>query len=38
VVKRLLRRRSASDELAGVPASSKKGGRERRTAATVNSQ
>jgi hypothetical protein len=37
VVERLLRRRSASDELAGVPASSKKVGRKRRTAATVKS-
>src|SRR5829696_5147173 len=32
VVKRLVRRRSASDELAGVPASSKNVGGERRTA------
>ena len=35
VVEHSLRRRSASDELAGIRLASKWGGRERRTAATV---
>ena len=37
VVEHSLRRESASDELAGIRLASNKGGRERRTAATVKS-